>query len=463
MERRPSRRAGERPGDPGRAHQRRGHRRRDHSRQRTVPRLQHGAGRRAAVRAPGWTRRPRQLRGRRRLRRRAFGRPRRPVPLPRRRAVPDAVEGQPGDDHLQQGHLRGGRTRPRQPTARHVRRVHGDRPDVGGRRRRAGGDLAVAGQPVLPAVVRLLPAVHRPERDSSWSRTDKATFASDDGFAVADFWRGLYDAELVPREAYTGDAFNDGVVGDGHRRTVGDRRLRRQTSTGASCRCRPPRPRRPTRSRRSATRSRSACSPPARTRRRRGTCSSSPRARSRTVPCSRPPGRCRCAPTSSAPTPTTSTANPDYVPFAEQADRTIEVPNVPNSIEVWQTFRDAWSESVIFGDSDPHEALTSARRHDQRARRRLRPGETMADMATAPVTGAGSFDPASARTARPHPAAPAARRLPVRVAVGGLLLRDLRLPARLRRSGCRSTTTSSPPRVPRSTGRSSASTTTGTR
>ncbi len=53
-------------------------------------------------------------------------------------------------------------------------------------------------------------------------------------------------------------------------------------------------------------------------------------------------------------------ANPDYVPFAEQADRTIEVPNVPNSVEAWQTFRDAWSESVIFGDSDPHEALTSA-------------------------------------------------------------------------------------------------------
>ena len=84
----------------------------------------------------------------------------------------------------------------------------------------------------------------------------------------------------------------------------------------------------------------------------------------------------------------------------------------------------------------------------------------MAVTATAPVTGAGSFDPAPARDARPHPAAPAARRLPLRVAVGGLLRRDLRLPARLRRCGCRSTTTSSPPRVRRSTGRSSGSTTT---
>ena len=54
------------------------------------------------------------------------------------------------------------------------------------------------------------------------------------------------------------------------------------------------------------------------------------------------------------------TANPDYLPFAEQADRTLEVPNVANSIEVWQTLRDAWSESVIFGEGDPQEALTAA-------------------------------------------------------------------------------------------------------
>ncbi|MCA1480885.1 extracellular solute-binding protein, partial [Bradyrhizobium sp. NBAIM08] len=39
----------------------------------------------------------------------------------------------------------------------------------------------------------------------------QATFASEDGFAVAAFWRSLYDAELVPREAYTADAFADGV------------------------------------------------------------------------------------------------------------------------------------------------------------------------------------------------------------------------------------------------------------
>lgn len=42
--------------------------------------------------------------------------------------------------------------------------------------------------------------------------------------------------------------------------------------------------------------------------------------------------------------------NPAYAQFAEQAARTVEVPNVANSVEVWQTFRTAWSKSVIFGN-----------------------------------------------------------------------------------------------------------------
>ena len=42
-------------------------------------------------------------------------------------------------------------------------------------------------------------------------------------------------------------------------------------------------------------------------------------------------------------------SHPEYETFAAQADLTVEVPNVPNSIEIWQTFRDAYSRSVIFG------------------------------------------------------------------------------------------------------------------
>lgn len=52
--------------------------------------------------------------------------------------------------------------------------------------------------------------------------------------------------------------------------------------------------------------------------------------------------------------------NKDYQQFADQAARTVEVPNVPNSITIWQTFRDAYSKSVIFGQQDPGAALDAA-------------------------------------------------------------------------------------------------------
>ncbi|MGZ0711519.1 extracellular solute-binding protein (plasmid) [Coraliomargarita sp. W4R53] len=45
-------------------------------------------------------------------------------------------------------------------------------------------------------------------------------------------------------------------------------------------------------------------------------------------------------------------ANPAYEVFGDQANRVVEVPNVANSIEVWQTFRDAYSLAVIFGEGD---------------------------------------------------------------------------------------------------------------
>jgi len=54
------------------------------------------------------------------------------------------------------------------------------------------------------------------------------------------------------------------------------------------------------------------------------------------------------------------TANPSYKQFAAEASHVIEVPNVANSIEVWQTFRDDWSKSVIFGQESPGKALAAA-------------------------------------------------------------------------------------------------------
>ena len=52
--------------------------------------------------------------------------------------------------------------------------------------------------------------------------------------------------------------------------------------------------------------------------------------------------------------------NPEYETFADQAARTVEVPNVPNSIAIWQAFRDQYSSSVIFGETPVEEALTKA-------------------------------------------------------------------------------------------------------
>ena len=42
-------------------------------------------------------------------------------------------------------------------------------------------------------------------------------------------------------------------------------------------------------------------------------------------------------------------SHPEYKMFADQASRTVEVPNVPNSVEIWQEIRDNYSSSVIFG------------------------------------------------------------------------------------------------------------------
>jgi len=52
--------------------------------------------------------------------------------------------------------------------------------------------------------------------------------------------------------------------------------------------------------------------------------------------------------------------NPEYETFADQASRTVEVPNVPNSIAIWQAFRDEYSASVIFGKGSVSEALAAA-------------------------------------------------------------------------------------------------------
>ncbi|TDN87540.1 extracellular solute-binding protein [Microbacterium sp. BK668] len=53
-------------------------------------------------------------------------------------------------------------------------------------------------------------------------------------------------------------------------------------------------------------------------------------------------------------------ANAAYEQFGDQASRTVEVPNVQNSVEIWQTFRDGYSKSVIFGEEDVSAFLQDA-------------------------------------------------------------------------------------------------------
>jgi multiple sugar transport system substrate-binding protein len=53
-------------------------------------------------------------------------------------------------------------------------------------------------------------------------------------------------------------------------------------------------------------------------------------------------------------------ANPAYLQFGDQAGRTVEVPSVSNSVEVWQDFRNAYSKSVIFGEGDVKASFTAA-------------------------------------------------------------------------------------------------------
>ncbi|KMV00666.1 hypothetical protein ACS72_03325 [Acinetobacter sp. VT 511] len=53
-------------------------------------------------------------------------------------------------------------------------------------------------------------------------------------------------------------------------------------------------------------------------------------------------------------------ANPAYQQFGDQAARTVEVPNVTSSVEIWQAFRDEYSKSVIFGEEDVNTFLSNA-------------------------------------------------------------------------------------------------------
>ncbi|MGC5222429.1 extracellular solute-binding protein [Micromonospora sp. DT81.3] len=185
----------------------------------------------------------------------------------------------------------------------------------------------------------------------------KATFDNEDGAAVANFWRTLYDEQLSGREQYQGDSFADGIsamsiVGPWAIAVYGD-----SVNWGAV----PV----PTESGTAPEETHTfsdakniglytACE-------NKGTAwevlkfaTSEEQDGIWLEETGQMPLRQNLTETY----PDYFEANPAYQVFGDQASRTVEVPNVTNSIEIWQTFRDGYSRAVIFGEDEVDTFLT---------------------------------------------------------------------------------------------------------
>jgi multiple sugar transport system substrate-binding protein len=186
----------------------------------------------------------------------------------------------------------------------------------------------------------------------------EATFTSDEGFAVADFWRTMYDEGLSPREAYNGDSFNDGqaamaIVGPWAIAVYEDVQwgaVPVPTPEGVSAE------EIQTFSDEKSIGMYTACENQATAWDFLKFTTSEEQDGALLEATGQMPVRTDLVGTYAD----YFAASPERVPFAEMTDRALDVPNVSNSVEVWQTLRDAWSESVIFGESDPEEALSAA-------------------------------------------------------------------------------------------------------
>jgi multiple sugar transport system substrate-binding protein len=187
----------------------------------------------------------------------------------------------------------------------------------------------------------------------------KATFDSDEGKRVAELWRTIYAEKLASPEQYNGDAFPEGkaamaIVGPWAVATYKDKVdwgvAPIPTSKGT------PAEEIQTFSDAKNVAMYSACE-------NRGTAwdvlkfaTSKEQDEKLLTGTGQMPMRTDLAKTY----PQWVASNPAYATFVAQADRTVEVPNVPGSITVWQDFRDAWVDSVIFGKSPVGDSLAKA-------------------------------------------------------------------------------------------------------
>ena len=184
-------------------------------------------------------------------------------------------------------------------------------------------------------------------------------FSGPDGLAVANFWKSLYDQKLVPNEAYQGDSFADqkaamAIVGPWAIAVYGTKiqwgAVPVPTKDGMA----------PgdihTFSDEKSVGMYSSCT-------NIGTAWSFLKFTTSTdsdgqllTLTGQMPMRTGLA----AAYPDYFTAHPEYAAFADQASRTVEVPSVANSVEIWQTFRDAYTAAVIFGKTPIDQAFTTA-------------------------------------------------------------------------------------------------------
>ncbi|MGR6320654.1 extracellular solute-binding protein [Micromonospora soli] len=187
----------------------------------------------------------------------------------------------------------------------------------------------------------------------------KATFNSPEGQKVAEFWKTLYDEGLAPKEAYNGDAFGDAksamaIVGPWAIAVYGSKvkwgAVPVPTSAGKSA------DQIKTFSDAKNVAMYSACKNRATAWEVLKFATSKEQDGELLNKTGQMPLR------KDLPTvyPDYFSKNPAYQQFAEQAARTVEVPNVPNSVAIWQAFRDAYSESVIFGKKPVPDAFSAA-------------------------------------------------------------------------------------------------------
>ncbi|MBM2614812.1 extracellular solute-binding protein [Actinoplanes sp. LDG1-06] len=187
----------------------------------------------------------------------------------------------------------------------------------------------------------------------------KAQFTSPEGEKVAGFWKTLYDEGLAPKEQYNGDSFADkkaamAIVGPWAISVYGDKvkwgAVPVPTSTGK------PAEQIKTFSDAKNVAMYSACQ-------NRATAwevlkfATSQDEDGKLLDAT---GQMPLRKDLPAAYPDYFAKNAAYKQFADQAARTVEVPNVPNSVAIWQAFRDAYSESVIFGKQPVADAFSGA-------------------------------------------------------------------------------------------------------